>query len=162
MRTIKFRAKRLDNNEWVYGYYLYIEEQDKHYILTGNLKDYPVDLVHNHLTVQGFEWVGVDGNTVCQMADLEYRGEIYDGDLLRIVSQVRNPKWDWVGTDEPSTLEREDVALVEFDRKNCCYRLKVYNKGKYKRIAKFKRGHLCAYQAKVVGNIYDNKELLEK
>ena len=30
MRTIKFRAKRIDNGEWVYGHYLQIG--DKHFI----------------------------------------------------------------------------------------------------------------------------------
>lgn len=32
MREIKFRGKRLDNGEWVYGYYV-AEHDEKHYIM---------------------------------------------------------------------------------------------------------------------------------
>ena len=37
-KEIKFRGKRVDNGEWVYGYYLVIK--DKHFITTN---DYPVN-----------------------------------------------------------------------------------------------------------------------
>ncbi|MBY6842685.1 YopX family protein [Clostridium botulinum] len=33
MKEIKFRGKRIDNGEWVYGYYFYDKFDDKHYIL---------------------------------------------------------------------------------------------------------------------------------
>lgn len=42
LKEIKFRGKRLDNNEWVYGYYVVdnqwkIDNMKTHYIFTGNL-----------------------------------------------------------------------------------------------------------------------------
>ena len=84
----KFRAKSIETKEWIYGYYLYVEEQDKHYILTGKLKSYPIDTVHNHLTVQGFEWIEVDGSTVCSLVidDLDAFDDeikVYEGDIVR-------------------------------------------------------------------------------
>lgn len=65
----KFRAKSIETKEWIYGYYLYIEETDQHYILTGKLQSYPIDTVHLHLAIRSFEWFEVDGNTVEGVVD---------------------------------------------------------------------------------------------
>ena len=67
MIKVKFVAESIETRELVYGYYLYVEEINKHYILTGKLSYYPVDTVHKHLTIQSFEWVEVDGNTVMEV-----------------------------------------------------------------------------------------------
>lgn len=38
-RDIIFRGKRIDNSEWVYGYYFYHKPKEEHYILTGSQID---------------------------------------------------------------------------------------------------------------------------
>lgn len=46
-REIKFRGKRIDNGEWVYGYYFYDENRKRHFIfnlsITGVLQENKVD-----------------------------------------------------------------------------------------------------------------------
>lgn len=163
MVNIEFRAKNHITGEWVYGYYLYIAEKDEHYILTGKIKSYPVDIVHPHLVTKGFESILVDGSTVSMCTRLwSCCKKIFEGDILRIFTSVENKNrdpYDIYG-NEPWSVKREDYAIVERDLVTSGFRLKVYHDGKYKRISKFDTGHLSVYDAEIVGNIWDNKELI--
>lgn len=143
MRNIKFRGKRKDNGEWVEGYYLYVEEQNKHYILTGELKSYPVDYVHPALTEQGFEWVEVKEETVCQYTGLQDKNgvEIYEGDICAC----------FCGTQIFSVEYCEERCGYFFDDCVIC--------GDAEPMPEC-LGNL-RNTIEVIGNIYDNPELLE-
>ena len=158
MSEIKFRGKT-QNGEWVFGYYLPYH----------SVKDMTGKEVFAHIYQEPDEkhrngWVLVKVETVGQCTGLEdkKRKKIYEGDIVRIISNVRNKNYDWFDDCSTPTIQREDQALVEWDKKNTGFRLKVYNKGKYKRIARFCRSHLIAYEAVVIGNIHDNPELLKE
>lgn len=146
----KFRAKSLETKEWVYGYYLYIEEQDKHYILTGKIKPYTVDAVHNHLTVDGFECIEVDGDTVCSIVidlidDDDSELKIYEGDIVEVTLTQ---------TDDIRMFEKNKLlGYIWFDDSVGAY----YLKGNF---LKFPDWAYNDY--KVIGNVYDNKDLLEE
>lgn len=165
MKKIKFRGKvnygkwhDLDGM-WVYG----------SLVKTNQKTNYGTPYCrYDIVDDDGEEWLIYkdnhnDGDTICQYTGLTDKNgkEIYEGDILKIISTVRNKNYDWYDINSNSSIEREDYAIVEWDEKNTGYRLKVYHDGKYKRIARFCVGHLIAYQAQVVGNIWDNSELIK-
>lgn len=84
--------------------------------------------------------------------------KIFVNDVLEIISKITI--WD-DDTFDYAIVERTDLAIVLDDQKTGGYRLKVYHKGNYKRISKFSFNHLIYYKAKVVGNMYDNHELIK-
>ena len=146
MREILFRGKRLDNGRWVEGYAYYNDQVSKIIYAIGVDKESHYCEAHDVFPTTVSEFTGLHDKNGKQ---------IFEGDLLKITSTV------FGGITEQQTQKREDIALVEYDSKTGGYRLKVYNNGKYKRISKFTKNHLWAYDAEVIGNKWDNPELLE-
>ena len=73
MREIKFKAKRLDDNSWVFGYFY--EENDNTYIIENRQKERKLN---RNITYQ------VDPSTVCQFTGLKdcNGNEVWEGDIL--------------------------------------------------------------------------------
>ncbi len=105
MSEIKFRGKRKDNGEWVYGNYVRLEKDDKiiHYILTGK-----TELVYGMETFEKFE---VIPETVGQFinahtTDFEKK-EIYEGDYVHCWGGDHfNGRWEF---DDYFTVDCIDV-----------------------------------------------------
>lgn len=74
MRQIKFKAKCLDNDEWVEGYFY--KECDNTYIIENRQKE---SKLNRNLPYQ------VDPSTVCMFTGLRDRDgkEIWEGDIVR-------------------------------------------------------------------------------
>jgi uncharacterized phage protein (TIGR01671 family) len=81
-RQIKFRGKRTDNGEWVYGYYVVADE--KHYIFTGQTGLSQASAAHV-IMYKDFVRYEVIPETVGQFTgvlDLFDEKEICEGDIL--------------------------------------------------------------------------------
>lgn len=71
MRKHLYKAKRTDNREWVYGYYMYQEEEDKHII------------VDTTRCVIGFG-MQVDKETVCEYVKDDCKGnQVFENDIVK-------------------------------------------------------------------------------
>ena len=132
MREIKFRGKRIDNGEWVYGYYVCyggaIPEPTHHIIhARDNL---------NRLVGENYE---VDPATVGQYIDLKNKNgqEIYKGDILACgdASVPTEIRWH----DESHAFYAYNIMRKEW------HRLDRY----------FKR-----FIGEIVGNVHDNPEMV--
>lgn len=143
-REILFRGKRLDNNEWLYGSHFTDSGED--YIIPQNL-----------LGINDYEEYQVDQNTVGQFTGLRDKNgrKIYEGDVVR---------------RKDSAYGMEDIGVVKFDCSLGAFVLESENRGRTYR-AVFKKGFSdndgkCTiegtYSYELLGNVYDNPELLKK
>lgn len=134
MRGILFRGKRKDNGEWVYGWYAPLVCNDRTEI--PSIKDF-----------NGTDW-RIEPKTIGQFTGLcdKNVNKIFEGDILEIsyddgtayTTEVRA-----YGSTLCVDIEGEDYDFTAIDfaidiwKDNCC-------------------------ECKVIGNIYENPELLEE
>lgn len=87
IENIKFKAKRLDNGEWVYGSLIRstVGVKERAYI------------VDNFSSMSDYSVVGIDPSTVCQFTGLKdcEGNEIWEGDLLQsqITKTIYEVNW---------------------------------------------------------------------
>lgn len=142
-REIKFRAKAINNDffkgAWVDGYYTKV-------LWSGNLVDIITDGAHE---------IPIQIETLGQFTGLHDKNKtrIYEGDIVRM-SYVAE-----IYTDDDCYEEEGKyvgVAAITANKGVClnpCVKNGLYNT-KYK--------PLSAYRSEVIGNIYDNPNLLKE
>ena len=145
MREILFRGKHATIGNWEYGYYVFVPNwhgKEKHYIQTLD-DDRDLGLIHS-----------VSPETVGQFTGLTDKNgvKVFEGDILKIAK-----KSDSLGTYYYPPVEYPVNVFVRWDL--CAWLWEVRGKeGPY--YIGFPEAW-CHYECKVIGNIYENPELLE-
>lgn len=135
MREILFKAKRFDNEEWVEGYYAFVD--NVYYIYTGELCNGGL-----YVVAERFE---VDPSTLCQYTGLtDKNGKlIFENDYISCKQYIGGNQIDY------------HVELGYVEMKHGAFGL--HRKQGYYRPFK---DWLEDYEYEVIGNIFDNLELL--
>lgn len=145
MREILFRAKRIDNGEWVEGYYIYHikrticpigdsvkPEDEQHVIMQDGFSDW--NMPRNTVVFD------IDPETVCQYTGLTDKNgkRIWENDIVRI----ENSMDEGIGNIE----FYGGMWYVDGEPSNSLYDIVEYDD---------------AAEVEVIGNIFDNPELLK-
>lgn len=131
MREILLRGKRTDNDEWVDGFYICVA--DVHYISSGIFDS----LINGIINTTGYK---VIPETVCQFTGLYDKNgrRVFEGDIVERGGRI------W---------------LVEYSNKYGQFMMTTYTE---KGISWSRSFDLIPPDwCEVIGNIYDNPELLE-
>ena len=138
MREILFKAKRIDNGEWVEGYYL----RDQYHIGGKNIIFYRKD--SDRFTVYTDI---IDPETLCQFTGLcdKNGNKIWENDIVN---------------------HNGEYAPVKFGRYCSSFDYGSYNFGFYvdfpeETFYRKELGYWCR-KVKVAGNVFDNPELLQE
>lgn len=133
MREILFKAKRKDDGKWVEGYY------QKRYDLLGNEEH----LIFRAYSYTVWEYTEINPETLCQFTGLcDKNGErIWENDVVWLVcdgkEHIYQIVWDNSELDFKATKGEENYGT------------------NYEYL-------LCCDEIEVIGNIFDNKELLQE
>ena len=156
MRQIKFRAKRMDSNEWLFGS-LFVDKEEQCYIKEPDGKLYFIE----------------DKETVGQFTGLKDNNgvDVYEGDILR-VREIYNELWLLCHTQEEFNMfsmddargevEKEYVTAVAFeDGCWCISSNNEYNDTFLSCLFGDMKKSQPIFEFEVIGNIYDNPELIK-
>lgn len=133
MREILFKAKRINNGEWVEGYY------QKRYDLLGNEEH----LIFRAYSYTVWEYTEINPETLCQFTGLcDKNGKrIWENDVVWLVcdgkEHIYQIVWDNSELDFKATKGEENYGT------------------NYEYL-------LCCDEIEVIGNIFDNPELLQE
>lgn len=147
MREILFKAKRKDNGEWVEGYYIYHikrticplgdsvkPEDEQHVIMQDGFSDW--NMPRNTVVYE------INPDTLCQYTGLTDKNgqKIWENDILR-----RDGYWNIRIEFENGVFMVRNADKVQYINRVTCTSINTFNIKSYE----------------VIGNIFDNPELLE-
>lgn len=136
-----YRAKRMDNGEWVEGFYF--TDNKRHYIITKIIDDN--NAIYGHMAA--FEVFVVNPSTICQCTGLRDRNGklIWENDILGFLDVLQYDN----GYSEHYCIGRviwdEETISFQVTERLFCESYEVLDG-----------------DCEVVGNIFDNPELLEE
>ena len=133
MREILFRGKRIDDDKWIYGYYLeeYRKDKTKKSCIFGSWTD--GEKVFNHKEM-------VLPETVGQYTGLKDKNgkKIFEGDIVRITTGIKGYKSTYHSAIQKVRYETDECGIAVF----------------------YPFDNSDTVEVEVIGNIYDNPELM--
>lgn len=137
MREIKFRGKRVDNGEWVYGYLIGDD------VIVGEIVDF------DEFSFSTEFWLKVDPESVGQYTGLKDKNgkEMYEGDIIRYITI---PIFD--------ELEETCIDIVTFEE-GCFWAEGTEGEKKTQTPMHVIFDPTFYNHVEVIGNIYENPEL---
>ena len=147
MREILFKAKRIDNGEWVEGTPIFYKDGSMTLIDVNEYKSVGYHILNNgHL----------DRNTLCQYTGLTDKNgnKIWENDILSDDDMLSVVRWD----EEEARFVIDDYGtkgcLMEYGFDECM--------GEYGVVDTYGFDDFCSMKSfEVIGNIFDNPELLK-
>lgn len=133
MREILFKAKRIDNGEWVEGYYM------KRYDLLGSEEH----LIFHADSYTVWEYVEIDPETLCE----------FTGHCDKSGKRIWENNVVWLVYDG-----KEHIYQIIWDNSELDFKA---TNGKENYGSNFEY-LLCCDEIEVIGNIFDNPELLQE
>lgn len=147
MRPTKFRGKRKDNGEWVFGDLV-------HYIGRKNGIDIPATVIQFD-TFLGLETFEVDPATVGQYTGLNDKDgkEIWEEDIMKSLHPMEVKKKNWLYHFVKFDVSYSCFAAISAG----CYDENLTNNVNVMLFVYIRNAH----EISVIGNIHDNPELLK-
>lgn len=155
MREIKFRGKRVDNGEWVYGDIIHCTSGKTYIFPSGDYAN-ESDKVNQEGCLMMFTFE-VAPKTAGQFTGLrDKKGkEIYDGDIVKCVSEL----YSGFGKYPTGKFSTTYYEICSINKNAYCFgERRIGGKNIFEGILRD-----CAKEYyEVIGNIYENPELLEE
>lgn len=162
MREILFKAKRIDNGEWVEGNIILSNDAEEGW------ETIIIPTADSNMFVQGNEelvfeaWHRVDKDTICQYTGLKDKNgnKIWENDILRYSYDYENSPWL-----KAKGLTNEDIkysiGAVFWQEWRALWAVcgKGISKSCNQDVYKYSRN---PNRTEVIGNIFDNPELVER
>lgn len=135
-----FRGKRIDNGEWVHGYLFDDGFENGRVFIGGIVIEKYNGTACDDWNVTGINFYEIDPNTICQCTGLKDKNGklIWEND---VVSYCDCTKEDYV---------------IAWEQNKACFEYQEYS------CSMMNFDELSGCEVEVIGNIFDNPELLEE
>lgn len=142
-----YRAKRADNGEWVEGYYAVARDRK-------GLTQHNILIADNDIGY--FKWIVVNPSTICQCTGLKDKNEklIWENDIVRF-------QFDNDDCPFPNKDTKKRIGKVFFSDFRASWSIAMGRKGSKSLNNDLYKYVQCGNRVEVIGNIFDNPELME-